>query len=190
MSEQKPALLLLNKPFGVLSQFTPEHNHPTLADYVERPGFYPAGRLDRDSEGLLLLTNHGPLQHRIAHPKRKMPKTYLVQVEGVPTPAALAQLRAGLKLKDGLTKPCEATSIEEPDWLWPRVPPVRFRQAIPTSWLSLVLREGKNRQVRRMTAAIGYPTLRLVRAQIGPWRLGDLALGASKLVPVSQKDWR
>ncbi len=190
MSDQDPSILLLNKPFGVLSQFTPEHNHPTLADFIQRPGYYPAGRLDRDSEGLLLLTNHGPLQHRIAHPKRKMPKTYLVQVEGVPGAEALRQLRAGVRLKDGMTKPCEAKLIEEPSWLWPRNPPVRFRQSIPTAWLELVLREGRNRQVRRMTAAVGFPTLRLLRSRIGPWDLDGLALGQSRLLDVSQRDLR
>jgi len=190
MSAESPHVLLLNKPFGVLSQFTPEHNHPTLADYVDLPAFYPAGRLDRDSEGLLLLTNHGPLQHRIAHPKRKMPKTYLVQVEGEPTQEALAQLRQGVRLKDGLTKPCEVRAIPEPDWLWPRDPPVRFRQSIPTHWLELVLREGRNRQVRRMTAAVGFPTLRLLRSCIGPWRLGGLMPGEHKLLPVSQNQLR
>ena len=190
MSDDLPSLILLNKPFGVLSQFTPEHNHPTLADFIQQPGFYPAGRLDRDSEGLLLLTDHGPLQHRIAHPKRKMPKTYLVQVEGEPTAEALQQLRAGVMLKDGMTKPCEAQVMPEPDWLWPRDPPVRFRQAIPTTWVELVLREGRNRQVRRMTAAVGFPTLRLLRSRIGPWSLGDLAPGVSRIVRVSQKELR
>lgn len=191
MSDLAPSVLLLNKPYGVLSQFTPEHNHPTLADYiVDQPGYYPAGRLDRDSEGLLLLTNHGPLQHRIAHPKRKMPKTYLVQVEGVPSDQALRQLRAGVRLKDGMTKPCEVELTVEPDWLWPRNPPVRFRAAIPTTWLQIVLREGRNRQVRRMTAAIGCPTLRLLRTKIGPWRIGKLAPGSSLLMRVSQKDLR
>ncbi|MGB0866360.1 MAG: pseudouridine synthase [Granulosicoccaceae bacterium] len=190
MSEERPQLLLLNKPYGVLSQFTPEHNHPTLADYIDKPGFYPAGRLDRDSEGLLLLTNHGPLQHRIAHPKRKMPKTYLVQVEGEPNAAALQQLRAGVRLKDGMTKPCEAERVAEPDWLWPRDPPVRFRQSIPTAWLRLVLREGRNRQVRRMTAAVGFPTLRLLRSRIGPWRLGELSPGERLLLQVSKRDLR
>lgn len=190
MSDDQPSLILLNKPFGVLSQFTPEHNHATLADFIQQPGFYPAGRLDRDSEGLLLLTDHGPLQHRIAHPKRKMPKTYLVQVEGEPTAEALQQLRAGVMLKDGMTKPCEAQVIPEPDWLWPRDPPVRFRQAIPTTWVELVLREGRNRQVRRMTAAVGFPTLRLLRSRIGPWSLDGLALGTSRIVRVSQKELR
>lgn len=188
--DERLSILLLNKPFGVLSQFSPEHNHPTLAEFIDRPGFYPAGRLDRDSEGLLLLTDHGPLQHRIAHPKRKMPKTYLVQVEGEVSDAAMEQLRGGVKLKDGMTKPCEVRSIPEPDWLWSRDPPVRFRQSIPTSWLELVLREGRNRQVRRMTAAVGYPTLRLVRSCIGPWRLGQLEPGGSLLMRVSPRDLR
>jgi len=188
MSGDSPSILLFNKPFGVLSQFTPEHNHPTLAEFIDQPGFYPAGRLDRDSEGLLVLTNHGPLQHRIAHPKRKMPKTYLVQVEGVPSEEALQQLRVGVRLKDGMTKPCEVSSIPSPDWLWPRDPPVRFRASIPTSWLRLVLREGRNRQVRRMTAAVGFPTLRLVRSRIGPWQLDKLAVGCCQLMRVSMKD--
>lgn len=190
MSDDRPQLLLLNKPYGVLSQFTPEHGHPCLADYVERPGFYPAGRLDRDSEGLLLLTDHGPLQHRIAHPRRKMPKTYLVQVEGEPGDEALRQLAAGVRLKDGPTKPSEARRVDEPDWLWPRDPPVRRRQSIPTTWLEIVLREGRNRQVRRMTAAVGFPTLRLVRSRVGPWRLGGLAPGQCTSVRVAKKDWR
>lgn len=186
MSDAKAKVLLLNKPYGVLSQFTPEHGHPTLAEFVDMPGYYPAGRLDRDSEGLLLLTNNGAVQHRIAHPKRKMPKTYLVQVEGEITERALHLLRAGVELKDGMTLPCEVKSIEEPSWLWARQPPVRFRLSVPTSWLELVLREGRNRQVRRMTAAVGFPTLRLLRSQIGPWRLGKLGLGQSLLIPVSQ----
>jgi len=184
LSKAQPSIILLNKPFGVLSQFTPEHNHPTLAEYIDRPGFYPAGRLDRDSEGLLLLTNDGPLQHRIAHPKRKMAKTYCVQVEGKPTEQALQSLAAGVQLKDGLTKPCVVRSIPEPDWLWPRNPPVRFRQSIPTSWLELELKEGRNRQVRRMTAAVGFPPLRLVRSSIGPWRLDGLEQGQSTMLQV------
>ena len=168
---------MLNKPFGVLSQFTPEHGHPTLADYIDRKGVYPAGRLDRDSEGLLILTDHGPLQHRIAHPKRKMAKTYLAQVEGEPSEADLAKLAAGVQLKDGPTLPCKATRAVEPDWLWPRDPPVRFRQSTPTCWVELELREGRNRQVRRMTAAVGFPTLRLIRTAIGPWALERMAPG-------------
>ena len=170
-------LILLNKPYGVLCQFTDEAGRATLKDCVAVPGVYAAGRLDTDSEGLLLLTDDGPLQHRIADPRHKLPKTYLVQVEGEADEAALAQLRAGLDLGDFRTRPCAAKSVAEPDWLWPRDPPVRFRKSVPTSWLEIVLREGKNRQVRRMTAKVGLPTLRLIRVAIGPWRLDGLAPG-------------
>ena len=170
-------LILLNKPYGVLCQFTDEAGRATLKDCVAVPGVYAAGRLDTDSEGLLLLTDDGPLQHRIADPRHKLPKTYIVQVEGEADEAALAQLRAGLDLGDFRTRPCAAKSVAEPDWLWPRDPPVRFRKSVPTSWLEIVLREGKNRQVRRMTAKVGLPTLRLIRVAIGPWRLDGLAPG-------------
>jgi 23S rRNA pseudouridine2457 synthase len=170
-------LILLNKPYGVLCQFTDEGGRPTLKDHVDVPGVYAAGRLDTDSEGLLLLTDDGTLQHRITDPRHKLPKTYLVQVEGEPDEAALQALRRGVDLGDFVTRPCEARRVDEPDWLWPRNPPVRFRQAIPTSWLEIVLREGKNRQVRRMTAKVGYPTLRLLRVAIGDWRLDGLAPG-------------
>ena len=170
-------LILLNKPYGVLCQFTDEAGRATLKDCVAVPGVYAAGRLDTDSEGLLLLTDDGPLQHRIADPRHKLPKTYLVQVEGEADESALAQLRAGLDLGDFHTRPCAARAVAEPDWLWPRDPPVRFRKTVPTSWLEIVLREGKNRQVRRMTAKVGLPTLRLIRVAIGPWRLDGLAPG-------------
>jgi len=172
-----PRLILLNKPYGVLCQFTDEGGRATLKDLVPVPGVYAAGRLDADSEGLLLLTDDGALQHRISDPRHKLPKTYLVQVEGVADEPALAALRAGVDLGDFLTRPCEARAVAEPDWLWPRDPPVRFRKTLPTSWLEIVLREGRNRQVRRMTAKVGLPTLRLLRLAIGPWRLDGLAPG-------------
>lgn len=172
-------LILFNKPYGVLCQFTDESTgppRPTLAAYVDRPGVYPAGRLDLDSEGLLLLTDDGRLQARIANPKFKTPKTYLVQVEGDPDDAALEPLRRGIRLKDGVTLPAEAERIDTPD-LWPRDPPVRFRKSVPDCWLRLTISEGRNRQVRRMTAAVGLPTLRLVRWRIGAWTLDGLAPG-------------
>lgn len=169
-------LVLFNKPYGVLSQFTSSDGAATLADYIEIPGVYVAGRLDKDSEGLLLLTDDGALQHRISSPKHKLGKTYWVQVEGEPSEAALAALRAGVELKDGRTKPARARRIPEPQ-LWPRDPPIRERKAIPTAWIELELREGRNRQVRRMTAAVGLPTLRLVRHAIGRWTLDGLAPG-------------
>ena len=172
-----PRLILLNKPYGVLCQFSADGSgKPTLADYVKVPGVYPSGRLDTDSEGLLLLTNDGRLQARIADPRFKLAKTYLVQVEGEPDEAALAALRRGVTLKDGQTRPAEAELIPPPA-LWPRDPPVRFRKTVPDSWIRLTIREGKNRQVRRMTAAVGHPTLRLVRWQIGDWTLDGLAPG-------------
>ena len=169
-------VVLFNKPYGVLSQFTSAHGAATLADYIARPGVYAAGRLDKDSEGLLVLTDDGALQHTIASPKHKMAKTYWAQVERVPDEEALERLRAGVKLKDGLTKPAKARLISPPE-LWERVPPIRTRRAIPTAWVELQLTEGKNRQVRRMTAAVGYPTLRLVRYAVGPWTLDGLPLG-------------
>jgi 23S rRNA pseudouridine2457 synthase len=179
-----PRLILFNKPYGVLSQFTGQPAHATLADWIKLPGVYAAGRLDADSEGLLLLTDDGALQHRIADPRHKAPKTYLSQVEGVPDEAALAALRAGLDLGDFITRPCQARQVEEPSWLWPRVPPIRERKAIPTAWLEIVLEEGKNRQVRRMTARVGLPTLRLIRVAIGPWTLEGLAPGQWRAVAV------
>ena len=169
-------LILFNKPFGVLSQFTPEAGHPCLADYIDQPGVYPAGRLDRDSEGLLLLTDDGKLQQRLSNPRYNKKKHYLVQVESEISDEALKQLCEGVVLKDGRTRPALATRIEAPD-LWPRVPPIRVRLTVPTSWLSLTLQEGRNRQIRRMTASVGYPTLRLVRVQIANWRLADLQPG-------------
>jgi 23S rRNA pseudouridine2457 synthase len=170
-------LILLNKPYGVISQFSPQAPHQTLADYVEVPNVYPAGRLDTDSEGLLLLTDCGPLQHQIADPKHKLAKIYCVQVEGSVTETQLQQLRQGVRLKEFITQPAKAVLIDEPTWLWPRIPPIRQRQTIPTSWLQLTIYEGKNRQVRRMTAKVGLPTLRLIRYAIGLWTVEHLPLG-------------
>ncbi len=173
-------LILFNKPYGVLPQFTDRGTagsaRATLSDYIDVPGVYPAGRLDLDSEGLMLLTDDGALQARIADPKYKMAKTYLVQVEGDVGEAALARLRQGLVLKDGLTRPAEAERIDDPA-LWPRDPPIRVRQSIPDCWIKLTIREGRNRQVRRMTAAVGHPTLRLVRWAIGEWTVQGLGVG-------------
>ena len=175
-------VLLFNKPFRVLSQFSASGEKQTLADYIDMPGFYAAGRLDFDSEGLMVLTDDGRLQARIADPRFKLAKTYLAQVEGIPDSAALQSLAAGLELKDGPTKPARVRAIDEPAWLWPRNPPIRERRHIPTQWLELELSEGRNRQVRRMTAAVGYPTLRLVRVRIGEWDLGDLGPGQHRLL--------
>ena len=172
-----PRLICFNKPYGVLSQFTAEGRWRGLKDLIDVPDVYVAGRLDADSEGLLLLTSDGQLQARIADPRFKMEKTYWVQVEGVPDDAALAALRAGVQLNDGLTLPAQARAIPEPARLWLREPPIRVRQSQPTSWLEMVIREGRNRQVRRMTAAVGLPTLRLIRAAIGPYSLDGLPLG-------------
>ncbi len=172
-------LIAFNKPFGVLSQFTDAKSpteRPTLSGYIDVPRVYPAGRLDRDSEGLLLLTDDGRLQARIADPRFKLPKTYLVQVEGVPDEAALQALRNGVMLNDGITRPAKVEAIDPPA-LWDRDPPVRFRKSVPDSWLRLTISEGRNRQVRRMTAAVGYPTLRLVRWSIGDWSLDGLQPG-------------
>ena len=179
-------LILFNKPFNVLCQFTDNSAdaapRETLANYIHHKGFYAAGRLDRDSEGLLLLTDDGALQHAITDPKYKLPKTYLAQVEGDVTPKAIQQLTQGVTLKDGLTRPARAQKISPPLWLWERTPPIRERKNIPTSWIELTITEGKNRQVRRMTAAVGFPTLRLIRTQIGQWSLNNLALGESTLL--------
>jgi len=178
----EPRLLLLNKPFDVLTQFNDADGRATLKDYVQVPGVYPAGRLDRDSEGLLLLTNDGQLQARIADPKHKLAKTYWVQVEGEVSAEHLQRLREGVELNDGMTLPAEARLLDEPA-LWLRNPPVRFRKSVPTSWLELVIREGRNRQVRRMTAAVGLPTLRLVRVRVGPWALDGLQPGEWREAP-------
>ncbi|MEN9683059.1 MAG: hypothetical protein RLZZ427_810 [Pseudomonadota bacterium] len=179
-------LILFNKPYDVLSQFTDKGTpsaRTTLSAFIAAPGFYPAGRLDRDSEGLMLLTDDGRLQARIADPRFKLPKTYLVQVEGAPDSAALERLRRGVMLNDGPTRPAEADLIE-PFELWPRDPPVRFRKSVPDHWLRLTIREGRNRQVRRMTAAVGLPTLRLIRWSIGEWELAGLAPGEQRVVTV------
>lgn len=176
-------IILLNKPFNVLSQFSGDEPAMTLAAYVNAPGFYPAGRLDKDSEGLLLLTNDGALQQKISNPKHKMTKRYLVQVEGEIDSPALARLCEGVQLKDGMTRPAIATAIADPD-VWPRIPPIRERKTVPTSWLSLSIREGRNRQVRRMTAAVGHPTLRLIRWSIGPWELQTLRPGETTRLSV------
>jgi 23S rRNA pseudouridine2457 synthase len=178
------SILLFNKPFGVICQFSRDGLHSTLADYIALPDFYPAGRLDTDSEGLLVLTDDGMLQHRITDPKHKLAKTYWVQVEGVPDETALEKLRTGVSLNDGMTLPAEAQLMDEPATLWPRNPPIRERKAISTRWIALTLREGRNRQVRRMTAAVGLPTLRLIRYRIGEWTLDDLAPGQSRIFEI------
>ncbi|MBU6468576.1 MAG: pseudouridine synthase [Betaproteobacteria bacterium] len=172
-------LIAFNKPYGVLSQFTPEGKWKSLKAFIELPDFYAAGRLDADSEGLLLLTNDGKLQAKIADPQFKLNKTYWVQVEGIPDDNQLSSLLHGVQLKDGLAKAVSINTLQPP-LIWERVPPIRYRQSIPTSWIEIVIAEGRNRQVRRMTAAIGFPTLRLIRVAIGPYHLNDLALG----------DWR
>lgn len=174
-------VLLFNKPFGVLSQFTADPNQKTLAEFIQQKGFYAAGRLDKDSEGLLLLTDDGRLQQSISNPKFGKAKTYWVQVEGLVDESAIRQLCQGVELKDGLSKPAKARIIDEPD-LWAREPPIRKRQNIPTSWIELTISEGRNRQVRRMTAALGYPTLRLIRSRIADWKLGDLQPGEWSMV--------
>ncbi|MFV8782695.1 pseudouridine synthase [Microbulbifer sp. SA54] len=176
-------LILLNKPYGVLCQFTDPEGRPTLADHISQSGVYAAGRLDFDSEGLLLLTDDGQLQHTIAHPRNKLPKTYWVQVEGAITEEAMALLRCGVQLKDGITAPAKAKAIPEPV-IWPRNPPIRERKNIPTSWLELTITEGRNRQVRRMTAAAGFPTLRLIRYAIGQWTIDGLRPGESRSLDV------
>lgn len=168
-------IVLFNKPFGVLSQFSGEGN--TLAKYIDIKNIYPAGRLDKDSEGLMLLTSNGALQHNISHPKFNKRKTYLVQVDGEITSSAITQLQKGVKLKDGVTKPAIVKRVPEPHWLWERNPPIRVRKNIPTSWIEISITEGKNRQVRRMSASVGFPTLRLIRISIGDFALNDLTLG-------------
>ena len=170
-------IVLFNKPYGVVCQFSPDGKHPTLKDYIPIPGIYPAGRLDTDSEGLLILTDDGALQHRLAHPSQKLPKTYWVQVEGTPDSAALQTLQGGVNLGDCITLPAQARAISEPVNLWARNPPIRERRNIPTRWIELILKEGKNRQVRRMTAKIGCPTLRLIRSQIGMFVVTELMPG-------------
>ena len=174
-------IILLNKPFGVLSQFSGDPPEGTLSHFINHKGFYAAGRLDKDSEGLLVLTDDGKLQQQIANPRYRKAKTYLVQVEGTIDEAALERLRQGVELKDGMTRPALAEAIDEPE-VWQRVPPIRERKNIPTSWLRLTIKEGRNRQVRRMTAHVGYPTLRLIRESVGQWRLGDLQPGQWRLL--------
>ncbi len=173
-------LLLFNKPFNVLCQFTDEGQRTTLAAFIDIPGIYAAGRLDYDSEGLLLLTDDGRLQQRITNPRHELPKTYWVQVEGTIGDEALQRLRSGVELNDGMTLPAQARLLTEPT-LWPRNPPIRVRKSVPDSWLELTITEGRNRQVRRMTAAVGFPTLRLVRVRIGEWELGNLQPGESRV---------
>lgn len=177
-------LILFNKPYGVLSQFTPEGRWQGLRDHLSIPGVYAAGRLDADSEGLLILTDDGAMQARIADPRHKLPKTYWAQVEGSPREVDLEPLRRGVDLGDFVTRPARARLVDEPANLWPRNPPIRYRASIPTAWIELVIHEGKNRQVRRMTAKIGFPTLRLIRAAVGEWQLGDLAPGEWKEIHV------
>jgi 23S rRNA pseudouridine2457 synthase len=178
-----PRALILNKPYGVLCQFTDGEGRATLKDFVNIAGVYPAGRLDRDSEGLVVLTDDGRLQAAISDPRHALEKGYWVQVEGRPSEEGLASFRNGLTLSDGPTRPARIRCIEEPAALWPRNPPIRFRREIPTTWLEVVIAEGRNRQVRRMTAAVGLPTLRLIRFRIGPWNLGSLAPGEWRKVP-------
>lgn len=184
------SLILFNKPYGVLSQFSPQHGRATLRDYLPQRNVYPAGRLDADSEGLLVLTSDGALQQQITDPRHKLAKTYCVQVEGEVTDEALARLREGVALPDFTTAPADTTRISEPAWLWPRVPPIRVRRAIPTSWIELTIREGRNRQVRRMSAAVGFPTLRLIRVAVGDWTLQRLPSGHWREVPVASTDPR
>ena len=188
MSAPASSLLLFNKPFQVLTQFTSKDGKACLADYIQAPAMRPAGRLDYDSEGLLLITSRAGLINALTDPRSQTPKTYLVQVEGTVTTDALKHLRRGVKLADGLTLPAEAKLIAEPDWLWPRNPPIRFRREIPTHWIELTIREGRNRQVRRMTAAVGHPTLRLVRWSVDEWTLDGLAPGEFRYVSEDEVD--
>jgi 23S rRNA pseudouridine2457 synthase len=178
------SIVLFNKPYGVLCQFRPEAGRSTLRDYLPQRDVYAAGRLDADSEGLLVLTVDGAVQHRITDPRHKLPKTYCVQVEGIATEETLERLRAGVELSDFTTRPAAVRVITEPPWLWPRVPPIRVRRLIPMSWLEIVISEGRNRQVRRMTAAVGLPTLRLIRSAVGPWNLSGLRPGEWREAPV------
>ena len=180
-------LYLFNKPYGILSQFTEMDSSPGLAEFINVSNIYPAGRLDKDSEGLLLLTNNGKLQHKISNPQHKMEKTYWVQVEGIPDEKALDSLRKGIKLKDGITLPAKARFLSEDrlqSVLWPRKPPIRFRANIPTQWIEIKIKQGKNRQIRRMTAAVGFPTLRLIRYAIGNWNVKNIKLGQYKHIIV------
>lgn len=181
---RKLLLILFNKPFQVLCQFTGSEGRRTLADYIPVSGVYAAGRLDYDSEGLVVLTNDGPLQHRISEPRHKMTKTYLVQVEGTPGEEAVDRLRKGVLLNDGMTRPAAVEAVGAPEWLWDRVPPIRFRKNVPETWLKLTITEGRNRQVRRMTAAVGHPALRLIRLSVGPLELSGLKPGEWKEVLV------
>lgn len=174
-------IILFNKPYGVICQFTGE-GRVTLADYIRAKGVYPAGRLDTDSEGLLVLTDDGRLQNRISHPYHKQPKTYLAQVEGTPTVESLQRLAQGLELNDGITLPARVRVIPSPHWLWPRDPPIRFRKRVADTWMELTLTEGRNRQVRRMTAAVGHPTLRLIRWAVGDWTLEGISPGESRAI--------
>ncbi|MGH9856080.1 MAG: pseudouridine synthase [Blastocatellia bacterium] len=178
-------LIIFNKPYRVMCQFTASAGRATLAGYISAPDVYAAGRLDFDSEGLVVLTNAGHIQHLITDPRHKLPKTYLAQVEGVPNEEAIRQLSRGVRLNDGMTLPAQARLIEPPP-IWERVPPIRYRKSIPTSWISLTITEGRNRQVRRMTAAVGHPTLRLIREKIGPWELGGLRPGEWKEIACPQ----
>ncbi|MDH5395321.1 MAG: pseudouridine synthase [Gammaproteobacteria bacterium] len=180
------SLILLNKPYGVISQFSEHDKHRSLSEFISEKNFYPAGRLDQDSEGLLILTDEGHVQHCLSHPKHKQAKTYWVQVDGEITTEALDALKKGVELKDGKTLPAKARKIEQPE-LWPRDPPVRYRAAIPTSWCEITITEGKNRQVRRMTAAVGFPTLRLVRYSIGEFTIDGLSPGEWRKIPTPQQ---